>query len=175
MNCIRCQSVLTPFNVNGVEIEACSSGCGGLWFDHLELKKMDEVHEIDSKFLEIAKGWPRKPVDHSARLNCPHCQTLPLMRFFYSVKKDFEVDHCAKCGGYWLDANELFRIYESFETEAERQKAFESLFNQEFLPELVKNAKESERKLKSSQQIASIFRFICPSFYLPGKQDWGGF
>jgi hypothetical protein len=34
-----------------------------------------------------------------------------------------------------------------------------------------KGQKEAER----ARNIARIFRFICPSYYLPGKQDWGAF
>jgi len=24
-------------------------------------------------------------------------------------------------------------------------------------------------------KISNMFRFICPSYYIPGKQDWGAF
>ena len=32
--------------------------------------------------------------------------------------------------------------------------------------------KQSQAKI---QRIAHIFRFLCPSYWIPGKQDWGAF
>jgi hypothetical protein len=35
--------------------------------------------------------------------------------------------------------------------------------------------RESQEKLEKARRIANIFRFICPSYYIPGKQEWGAF
>jgi hypothetical protein len=29
--------------------------------------------------------------------------------------------------------------------------------------------------LRKARRIAHAFRFICPSYYIPGEQDWGRF
>jgi len=29
--------------------------------------------------------------------------------------------------------------------------------------------------LESARKIANAFKFICPSYYIPGKQAWGAF
>ncbi len=34
---------------------------------------------------------------------------------------------------------------------------------------------ESEENALKAQRFARMFRFICPSYYVPGKQLWGAF
>jgi hypothetical protein len=34
---------------------------------------------------------------------------------------------------------------------------------------------ESQEKAEKARKVANMFRFICPSYYIPGKQDWGAF
>ena len=40
---------------------------------------------------------------------------------------------------------------------------------------LAKEAAASQAELAKAQRFAHAFRFICPSYYIPGKQDWGAF
>jgi hypothetical protein len=35
--------------------------------------------------------------------------------------------------------------------------------------------REDKSKLESARKVAGIFKFICPSYYIPGKQAWGAF
>jgi hypothetical protein len=32
-----------------------------------------------------------------------------------------------------------------------------------------------QAKLDKARKIANMFRFVCPSYYIPDKQDWGAF
>ena len=41
--------------------------------------------------------------------------------------------------------------------------------------QLAQMKQASKDELNKAGKIANIFRFICPSFYIPGKQDWGTF
>lgn len=163
-------------NVAKIEIDACYGGCGGIWLDNQEIKKIDETHEIDAKFLkELASNQSTKP-DPGARLRCPKCSDHPLMmRHFANIKKHVEVDECGFCGGFWLDAGELSKMHEDFGTEAERDAATKRYFDDTFGPELQKMQKESAEKLASAQKFAHALRFICPSYYIPGKQEGGAF
>ena len=97
------------------------------------------------------------------------------MRHFFSDKKKVEVDECPGCGGFWLDAGELANIRSLFETEEQRHKAAQEYFAEVFGDEFAKMNAESEEKLQKVQKIANMFRFICPSYYIPGKQQWGAF
>ena len=48
-------------------------------------------------------------------------------------------------------------------------------FSEVFGPELAGAHAQTEEDLARARKIAHAFRFICPSYYVPGKQDWGAF
>lgn len=172
MKCPACGSELVEVEVGGVKVDVCKEGCGGMWFDNFELKKFDEPHEEDGEELLNMTTDVRADIDRSKRYNCPKCGDIVMMRHFFSVKKEVEIDECPGCGGIWLDAGELGRIRSLFNTEQERHQAADEYFNEIFGDQLksVKSADESK-----SRRFANMFRFICPSYYIPGKQDWGAF
>jgi len=41
--------------------------------------------------------------------------------------------------------------------------------------ELAAIQNEDQARLDKVRKIADMFRFVCPSYYIPGKQDWGAF
>ena len=117
-------------------VDVCRGGCGGIWFDKFELNKFDEPHEsAGEELLEIEQD-ESIIVDHTKRFKCPRCDDVVMMRHFFSVKKDVEVDECPGCGGFWLDAGELGKIRGLFNTEEERHKAAKEYFSKVFGGEL---------------------------------------
>jgi len=175
MECPVCARQLQQMEVGDIVIDACRNGCGGIWFDRFELKKVDEKHESAGELLlEIARD-PNIVVDHTQRRSCPKCEGQIMMRHFMSTKREVEVDECPTCAGFWLDYGELGCIRDQFETEADRQKAADQYFSDVFGEEFAKMRQESDEKLQRARSIARIFRFICPSYYIPGKQEWGAF
>ena len=98
-----------------------------------------------------------------------------MMRHFFSVKKQVGVDECPGCAGIWLDAGELNQIRSMFDTEQERHQAADEYFNEVFGDQFKTMQAESEAGLQKARKIANMFRFICPSYYIPGKQAWGAF
>ena len=175
MNCPACENELQEISVGGVEVDVCRDGCGGIWFDNYELEKFDETHESAGEGLLDIERDDSVIVDHTKRLKCPACDNVVMMRHFFSVKKEAEVDECPNCGGFWLDAGELGKIRSLFKTEEERHKAAEEYFSEVFGGELAAMEAEDQAKLNKVLKISNMFRFICPSYYIPGKQDWGAF
>jgi len=112
MNCPACAHELTEIKFGGVNIDACQGGCGGLWFDAFELKRVDEQHEVQDEHMLRIQRDPKLVVDHTRKRDCPRCEGVKLKRHFFSAQKRVEVDHCPNCGGYWLDAGELEKIRE---------------------------------------------------------------
>ena len=98
-----------------------------------------------------------------------------MMRHHFSIKKDVEVDECAGCGGFWLDAGELAKIRSLFETEQERHQAAQEYFEGQFAEYFAQMEAEHEAKLGKARRFAKMFRFVCPGYYLPGKQAGGAF
>lgn len=175
MKCPACENILQEMTVGGVVVDVCKGGCGGIWFDNFELKKFDEPHESAGEALLDIERDESLVVDHTKRLKCPKCDDIVMMRHFFSVKKGVEVDECPSCAGFWLDAGELRKIRSLFKTEEERHKAAEEYFEEVFGDRLGAMKAESEDKLAKTRKIVNLFRYICPSYYIPGKQDWGAF
>ncbi len=175
MKCPACENILQEMTVGGVAVDVCKGGCGGIWFDNFELKKFDEPHESAGEALLDIERDESLIVDHTKRLKCPKCDDVVMMRHFFSVKKGVEVDECPGCAGFWLDAGELSKIRTLFKTEEERHKAAEEYFEEVFGDHFRAMKAENEAKLAKTRKIVNLFRYICPSYYIPGKQDWGAF
>ncbi|RJP18821.1 MAG: hypothetical protein C4527_28345 [Candidatus Omnitrophota bacterium] len=132
MDCPRCYHGLTTITVEGLEVDVCKGGCGGLWFDHFELQQVDEQHETKGEALiDIARSL-QVAVDLSKRVYCPRCDEMILKRHFWSPRRKIEIDECPSCGGYWLDAGELYLIRKEFATQKERDEEFERAFAELF-------------------------------------------
>jgi Zn-finger nucleic acid-binding protein len=175
MNCPACGNQLQQITVADVSVDVCKGGCGGIWFDNFELKKFDEPHESAGEELLDIERNESIVVDHSEKIKCPKCDNMVMMRHFFSIKKEVEVDECPNCGGFWLDAGELGKLRSLFNTEEEKNEAAKEYFSEVFGSQLNAMQDEDQAKLEKARKIANIFRFICPSYYIPGKQKWGAF
>lgn len=132
MKCPACFNELSEIQVGPVLVDVCQGGCGGVWFDPFELKKMDEHSEAGEPLLHLKRD-PSVTVDPSRKRSCPRCLDIKLRRHFFSPKQRVEVDECPNCGGYWLDAGELERI-RSGNAAAEREdSARQSTISTEFI------------------------------------------
>lgn len=175
MKCPACENVLQEMDVDGIAVDVCKGGCGGIWFDNFEIKKFDEKHEFAGDELLDVERDKSVVVDHSKRIKCPKCDDVVMMRHFFSVKKGVEIDECPGCGGFWLDAGELREIRGLFETEADRHKAAEEYFDDVLGDHFKALETESKERVAKTRKVVNMFRYICPSNYIPGKQKWGAF
>ncbi len=174
MKCPACGNELTTMTVGEIQVDVCKNGCGGVWFDKWELMRVDEKSEsAGEELLDIARS--KNVVINRGKRKCPHCGDIVMMRHFFSVKKEIEIDECPKCGGFWFDSGELAKIRSQFETENDRKTAAKKLFSSTFAPQLAKMHAESEEKREKAHKIAKMLRWLCPSYYIPGDQDWGAF
>ncbi|HDQ45759.1 MAG TPA: hypothetical protein ENN17_09730 [bacterium] len=175
MKCPVCEKKLMERETGGITVDVCDGGCGGIWFDHLELQKMDEPHETAGEaLLEIDKD-PRIRIDLEKRRNCPRCGDVVMMRHFASIKREIEVDECPRCGGFWLDADELRQIRNQYPSQEERSRAAKELFAEITAEAFAETHAENRAKMERQKKMARMFRFICPSHYLQGDQKWGAF
>lgn len=175
MECTVCGNVLTTMTVGGITVDVCKGGCAGIWFDRYELMRADEADESAGEgLLDVARD-PNLEVDLSERLHCPKCPEIVMMRHFFSAKRQVVVDECPNCGGHWLDPGELRTIRTEYASEEERERAASEYFSEVFGPEFAAAHAETEEDLARAHNVARAFRFICPSYYIPGRQDWGAF
>ncbi|MBN1586097.1 MAG: zf-TFIIB domain-containing protein [Candidatus Omnitrophica bacterium] len=168
---------MKEIEVGGLRVHL-SEGCGGIWFDKWELEKFDEPHEeAGQELLELMAKYQKQDIDLEQRLRSPRDPNVTMMRRFWSVKQQVEIDECPATGGIWLDAGELARIREMFSTEDERRSAGKA-----FIKGMLENSAavaeargQSEEAGQKARRFANMFKFICPSYYIPGDQDWGAF
>lgn len=172
MICPSCNGNLSTILIEEIELDVCKEGCGGIWFDRFELQKMDEPHEFtDENLIELLSVESKRAHDNSKRYNCPKCKDVVMMRNFWSVKKQIEIDHCPKCAGYWLDDGELFKIRNQFKTEEERKEAANEYYSVLYNADLLKMKQESQEKAEHARKIANMFRLISPRYYLSKTQN----
>jgi len=146
-----------------------------VWFDRFELDKVDEPHESAGEILLDIPRDPSVVVDRSKRRLCPRCEGIIMQQHFFSVKMEVGIDECPQCGGIWLDHGELALIRAQFGSAEEGKQAAQQYFSEVFGTQLAGMASQTDTKRQKAKKIAHVFRFICPSYYLPGKQDWGAF
>lgn len=175
MKCPACSNQLIATKVGDITVDVCKHGCGGIWFDNYELRRVDEKHEAAGEVLLNIQKNPGVDVDYDLPRSCPKCDDVIMLKHFMSVKREVEVDECGNCGGFWLDAGELGKIRDQFANEEAREKAAKVYFSETFGDELQRMLDESQEKAEKAHKIAKMFRFLCPSYYIPGKQKWGAF
>ena len=174
MNCPACGTAMTEIAAGDVKVQACKGGCGGLWFDEWTLGKVDQREQSAGESLLNIPQNASLNVDQSQRRKCPR-DSVVMMRHFWSVKRDVVVDECPKCEAIFLDPGELAAIRADYKSDAERHKAAEAYYSEMFDQQLAGVLRQDKAKLESARRVARIFKFICPSYYIPGKQAWGAF
>jgi|SRR6516225_7713198 Zn-finger nucleic acid-binding protein len=117
MNCPRCHSVLNSVDTDGQVVEACPS-CKGEWLHAGELQKLVEHHNEVFTPEEIAtldavnkEIFTAEKDDHD-ELNCPVCGTVQMEHFNYGDTSGIILHKCTKCGGIWMDKDQLQKVEE---------------------------------------------------------------
>ena len=121
LNCPACgkemEKVLIPSE--GINLDICTEGCGGIYFDNREFSKFDEQHEDISEILAKLENKSFVRVDESQTRLCPNCGAK-MVKNYSSIKKSIEVDECYTCGGKFLDNSELVKIRQEYLNDEER-------------------------------------------------------
>lgn len=166
MNCPRTGTQLREVDIDGTKVDV-SEACGGLWLDSYELLKFDEVKEsAGEKLIDLMSEYSGGDIDPEQRLNCPRDSEVVMMRRFYSVKRQIEIDECPKCGGIWLDAGELTKIREAYPTKEARDEA-----GQQFMSEVLDGVQAVDQENMPEDKVArlsNVLKWISPSHYLRG-------
>ena len=112
MKCPACDHELSARAAGSITVDVCDGGCGGVWFDNFELRKVDEAgaHAIRSVPRDFALV-----VDSQSRRRCPKCTDQMMMRRYFSRLRRTQIDECPDCAGIWLDAGEFDAIRRELE------------------------------------------------------------
>jgi uncharacterized protein len=147
MNCPACGSQLVALGVDSLVVDVCRHGCGGIWFDHFELDKVDNAHEELGKALIALDFNPAATILRNKR-PCPKCMGVMMLQHQFSPDKPVVVDECPNCGGVWLDGGELAEIRRPAPSNEDRKKAAERFFTKLFIEDLAAlKARRAERSI----------------------------
>lgn len=105
----------------GINIDICTDGCGGIYFDNREFDKFDEKNEDISEIMAKIEGKTFTTPNETITRVCPNCGAK-MVKNHSSVKQQIEVDECYTCGGKFLDNKELIKIREEYENNEERDE-----------------------------------------------------
>lgn len=160
IDCPVCARPLVPVAIGQVTVDVCHQGCGGIWFDHFELQKFDEPHELGGKLLEEVEKNPGFRRDPAQRLRCPRCKDVVMRQHFFSVKQNVQVDSCPGCGGYWLDHGELKLIRSEFASARARELATEKFLEDLDDRNVSKPCPERFAKSERAQSLSAMFTLV---------------
>lgn len=107
MKCPACGNVLVTTIAGAIPVDVCEGGCGGVWFDNFELRKIDEdgAQAIRSVHRDFSLA-----VDQASKRGCPRCADQVMIRRYFSRLRRTQIDECPNCAGIWLDAGEFDAI-----------------------------------------------------------------
>jgi uncharacterized protein len=166
MICPVCNTAMVVENFGGINVDVCENGCKGIWFDWMELCKLDEKNEGLSEALQQALKYERVNTANRGKINCPKCK-FPMHIHAYTSAKEINVDECYQCGGFFLDSGELKVIRESFMSETERETYANKLLKN--IPGLAEAKKNLEKDKARTAAINKFTKFLRVSYYATGK------
>ncbi len=166
MKCPACGKNMCSQDFGGVKVDVCSDGCKGIWFDWLELGKLDEKNEGVGKALQDALHSPRVNDASRGELMCPKCG-ISMHRHLYESDKEVNVDECYKCGGFFLDSGELTEIRDHHMSEQEEEAYAQKLSDE--VPAYQQGLKDLEKEKLRAEAIRRYTRFMRVSYYMTGR------
>lgn len=110
MNCPCCTAPLRELSYEGVSIRTCD-GCGGEFVGpqplrHIVNVRLERFGPEIHKMVESRMPTEGVPVKDGRTLECPSCKGATGV-INYTLDSGVLIDRCTKCGGMWLDAQEL--------------------------------------------------------------------
>lgn len=162
MQCPVCSTQLTEIQAGGIKVDVCVGGCGGMWFDQLELKQLDEPHESEGQELLLVDVKQKSTPNTETRRDCPKCRDQIMMRHFQSPKRQVAIDDCPECGGIWLDSGELSTIRSLYTSDTERNAHIESIISDTWGGQMEEMRADRERAMERRSTIRNLFGYLAP-------------
>ena len=95
IKCPACGKIMEKIFIpqEGINIDICTEGCGGIFFDNREFEAFNEIHEDISIIEEKIKNKAFEPVDGNAVRYCPACGGK-MVKNTSKVKCNVIIDDC---------------------------------------------------------------------------------
>lgn len=112
IKCPACGKVMTKVFINskGINLDICTNGCGGIYFDNSEIQEFSSENDNISEITSVLLNKNFMPVDMQKKRICPACNTPMVKTFAFGI----EIETCYKCGGIFLDYGEFEKVRTHF-------------------------------------------------------------
>jgi len=129
INCPACGKPMKKIFMpkQGINLDVCVDGCGGIYFDNREFTRFDEPSEDITPLLEVLKNKDFEQVDETLIRKCPCCGT-DMVKNYSSSNKIVQIDECYNCGGKFLDFGELEKIRNNYNTDNNSSEVLRDLY-----------------------------------------------
>lgn len=102
------QKVFIP--EKAINIDICTNGCGGIFFDNTEIQEFSGENENLSEIKKLFESKNYMPVDETKTRICPACNT-PMAK---TNALGIQIDTCYNCGAIFLDNGEFEQVRTKF-------------------------------------------------------------
>ena len=157
INCPACgkpmEKVFIPSE--GINIDICTNGCGGIFFDNREFDKFNEQFEDITPIIQKLQNKTFAPVDDTTTRTCPVCH-MKMVHNKTKINGSITIDDCYGCGGKFLDFGELEKIRAEFATDSDRSEATMAYLNEKVgieLSELAAKRKHIKAHQSAGQKL----------------------
>ncbi len=140
----------------GLFLDVCLNGCGGIYFDNRELEKFDEKTENIDDLTAAYKGRTFETAEDRDRV-CPSCGNN-FVKHFVGVEMDVKIDDCYSCGGKFFDFCELEKMREQYNSTKER---INDVVNHMYSSD---SGSEIREQLGKPRKKALLYDFFCNLF-----------
>ena len=165
MKCPICGKEMIVEDFGGVLVDVWKFGCKGLWFDWMELVKLDEENEGLGAALEEALNQPPSTESHE-KIQCPACG-IPMYRHIHLRTKEVLVDECGHCGGFFLDSGELRTTRDSYMNDQEEEEYINTQLAE--MPDYQEAKADIEKMKKRNEAVRKYTKYIRLSYYVTGR------
>ena len=112
IKCPACDNEMQKIFITdkGINIDVCSNGCGGIFFDNKEIQEFSDQNADISEIKQALSNKNFMPVDQNKTRICPACGT-PMAK---TRALGIQIDTCYKCGGVFLDNGEFEIVRSKF-------------------------------------------------------------
>lgn len=174
MKCPRDQQPLKTLNLKTITVDVCTE-CHGVWFDGGEFKRLVELFMLGrydqdfSRWQKLAKNEiaPSAEFWREDNIYCDRDGAL-LRKHFFAGDSGIGIDNCPSCDGFWLDGEEVDRLWRYVKPNPAMDRAVQELINDQkkwlALPKIIERA-----SLNLAQMMGVIIANPLYLLYFIGK------
>lgn len=107
MDCPRCKTPTEERDLEHVRVDVCPR-CEGMFLERGELNRLAPT-DGDLELASVEHDDHLHP-DIRPPVRCPRCIDPLMQKVDLARETDVVLEHCERCGGFWLDGRELDRV-----------------------------------------------------------------